>query len=42
MKKLFKTLPMAVILASSNVAQPLWADTASGTANLEQRLDSLE
>jgi len=42
MRKLFKALPIAVILASSMVSQPLWADTTSDPANLEQRLDDLE
>jgi phosphate-selective porin OprO and OprP len=42
MYKLFKTLPIAAILAGTLVPQPLWADTASDQASLEQRLDSLE
>ena len=42
MKKLFKTLPIAVILAGSLVSQPVWADTGSDASSLEQRLDDLE
>jgi phosphate-selective porin OprO and OprP len=39
MKKLFQTLPILAMLASSMVSQPVWADD---TASLEQRLDNLE
>jgi len=42
MKRIFKALPVALILASSIVSQPLWADTGSDTSSLEQRLDNLE
>jgi phosphate-selective porin OprO/OprP len=38
MKKLFRALPIAAMLVSSMVSQPVWADTAG----LEQRLDDLE
>lgn len=42
MNRLLKALPIAAILAGSIVSQPLWADTASDTSSLEQRLDDLE
>jgi len=42
MKRIFKVLPIAAILASGLLAQPLRAQTTSDTASLEQRLDNLE
>ena len=42
MNKLLKVLPIIAMLASSIVSQPVWADTGSDAANLEQRLDNLE
>ena len=42
MKKLLTLLPIAAILTSSFVIQPVWADTTADSANLEQRLDDLE
>lgn len=42
MKKLFKSLPIVTVIISSFLTQPLWADTSSNTASLEQRLDNLE
>jgi len=38
MNKLFKILPIVVLLVESFISQPLWADTQG----LEQRLDNLE
>jgi len=42
MKDLFKILPIVAILASTLVTPSVWADPASDTASLEQRLDDLE
>jgi len=43
MKNIFKVLPIAAILVSSLVSQPLWADTANdSTASIENRLNDLE
>ena len=42
MNKLLKVLPVAFILAGLVLPKFSWADTASNTASLEQRLDNLE
>ena len=42
MKRLLKALSIAALLVSSILTQSIWADTGTGNASLEQRLDDLE